>query len=122
MLPRSSGMARHPDIRIAMRTRVLIGAAALLLSSAVRTTAADAVEPRLDATAELGGLSPLYHRLQFGRDGTYFDYVKDGGQDVIFPFARLSMDLTVARHHVVFLYQPLELNTQVVLSQAVTVD
>jgi len=103
-----------------MRMLVSFGVA-LLLSSAIRTPDA-AAEPRLDATVELGGLSPLYHRLQFGRDGTYFDYVKDGGQDVIFPFARLSMDLAMGRHRVVFLYQPLQLDTQVVLPRAVTVD
>lgn len=90
--------------------------------STAGTPMAVAAEPRLDAAVELGGLSPLYHRLQFGRDGTYFDYVKQGGQDVIFPFARVSMDLGLSRHHVVFLYQPLELNTQVVLTQPLTVD
>ena len=104
-----------------MRTIVTFGVA-VLLSWAVRPPDAVAAEPRLDATVELGGLSALYHRVQFGRDGTYFDYVKNGGQDVIFSFARLSMDLEVGRHRVVFLYQPLELNTQVVLPRAVTVD
>jgi hypothetical protein len=94
----------------------------LLLSLPLGTRVAGAVEPRLEANVELGGLSPLYHRLQFGRDGTYFDYVKEGGQDVIFAFARVSMDLTLGRHHVVFLYQPLELDTQVVAPRAVTVD
>jgi hypothetical protein len=105
-----------------MRLSVSMGLAALSLWSVIRTRVAAAAEARLDATAELGGLSPLYHRLQFGRDGTSFDYVKDGGQDVIFPFGRLSMDLVMGRHHVVFLYQPLELDTQVVVPRAVTVD
>lgn len=105
-----------------MPKRVSVALTLLLLSAMVRTASEAEAAPRLDATVELGGLSPLYHRLQFGRDGTYFDYVKDGGQDVIFSFARLSMDLTQGRHHVVFLYQPLELNTQVVLPRDVTVD
>lgn len=104
-----------------MRTIVSLGLA-LLLSLAIRAPSAVAAEPRLDATVELGGLSPLYHRIQLGRDGTYFDYVKDGGQNVIFSFARLSMDLAMGRHRLVFLYQPLELNTQVVLPRALTVD
>jgi len=105
-----------------MRTPLSLAIATLSLGSVIGLPRAAEAAPRLDATVELGGLSPLYHRLQFGRDGTYFDYVKDGGQDVIFPFARLSMDLEMGRHRVVFLYQPLELNTQVVLPQAVTVD
>jgi len=74
------------------------------------------------ATADFGGLVPLYHHIQFGRDGTEFDYVADGGQDVIFPVGRLSVELQARRHHVTFLYQPLELNTQVVLDRPLTVD
>ncbi len=76
----------------------------------------------LDAVVELGALMPLYHHVQFGRDGTEFDYVGEGGQDVLFPFARLSMELQLSRHRVIFLYQPLELETKVVAERAVTVD
>lgn len=78
--------------------------------------------PSLDASLELGALSVLQHSIQFGRDGTRFNYVEQGGQDVLFPFWRLSGDLGLGRHHVVFLYQPLELNTQVVLERDVRVD
>jgi hypothetical protein len=74
------------------------------------------------ASVDFGGLLPLYHHIQFGRDGTEFDYVEDGGQDVIFPVGRLSVELQARRHHITFLYQPLELNTEVVLDRPVTVD
>lgn len=74
------------------------------------------------ALVELGGLLPLYHHIQFGRDGTEFNYVRDGGQDVIFPFARLSVEVRGGRHHVTLLYQPLELNSEVVLTRPLTVD
>jgi len=77
---------------------------------------------RLRASVELGGLDPLYHRVQFGRDGSEFDYVEDGGQDVIFPFARLNLQLEISRHRVVLLYQPIELNTRVTLTEALRVD
>jgi hypothetical protein len=77
---------------------------------------------RLHATIEVGALDPLYHRIQFGRDGTEFDYVRDGGQDVLFPFSRLDMRLDLGRHRVALLYQPLELTSKVTLSEPVTVD
>jgi hypothetical protein len=77
---------------------------------------------RLDANLEFGALDPLYHHVQFGRSGTEFDYVDAGGQDVIFPFARLSMLLGIRRHSIIFLYQPLDLRTQVTLSAPLTVD
>jgi len=77
---------------------------------------------RLHAGVEFGALDPLYHRIQFGQAGTEFDYVEDGGQDVLFPFARLSLLLELERHRVVLLYQPLELNTRVTLTEALIVD
>ena len=84
---------------------------------------ADSLKPvELRAITEFGGLVPLYHHIQLGRQGTEFNYVKDGGQDVIFPVARLSMELRADRHHVTFLYQPLELNSEVVLTRPLTVD
>lgn len=80
----------------------------------------DGVEAR--ALVDFGGLLPLYHHIQLGRDGTEFNYVKDGGQDVIFPVGRLSLEVRGRRHHVTFLYQPLVLDTEVVLKRPLTVD
>ena len=74
------------------------------------------------AIVDFGGLLPLYHHIQLGREGTEFNYVKDGGQDVIFPVGRLSIDLRAHRHHLTFLYQPLELDSEVVLKRPLTVD
>lgn len=73
-------------------------------------------------TGDYGGLAPLYHEIQLGREGTDFDYVGDGGQDVVFPIGRFSASLDMARHHVTLLYQPLELNTRVVLRERLVVD
>ncbi|MFH1808304.1 MAG: hypothetical protein ABIJ09_06160 [Pseudomonadota bacterium] len=78
---------------------------------------------QLSLHAELGFLASLSHTIQFGRDGTSFDYVQSGGQDVLFPFLRLSADLTLwKRHTVVFLYQPLDIKTRVLLDQDILVD
>jgi hypothetical protein len=73
--------------------------------------------------AELGSLLPMSHTIQFDRDGTRFDYVRDGGQDNMFLFARLSADVDLgARHTIVFFYQPLDLNTAVRLDDELIVD
>ena len=66
-----------------------------------------AIEP----TAELGFVAPLAHTIQLGRDGTEFDYVKEGGQDNLFLVSRWSLDLRIDRHTVTLLYQPLDLRT-----------
>jgi len=73
--------------------------------------------------AELGFLAVASHIVQLGNEGTRFDYRDDGGQDVLFPFFRLSTDLKFkGRHAIVFLYQPLKLTGETVLSQETTFD
>lgn len=63
------------------------------------------------------------HIVQLSNDGTRFDYRDEGGQDVLFPFFRLSTDLKFkGRHTIVFLYQPLKLTGETVLSQDTTFD
>lgn len=77
----------------------------------------------LRGVAELGFLAPLSHIIQFSRDGTRFDYVDEGGQDVLFPFGRLSLELGIGPSHgLVFLYQPLALRTQERLARDLVVD
>ncbi len=77
---------------------------------------------RIRAVAELGFLAVLSHKLQFGNDGTYFDYVREGGQDNLYAIARMSLELELKRRHTfVFLYQPLELVTSVALPRDVRI-
>ena len=87
---------------------------------------ADAAPPsklRLRADAELGFLAPVRHTVQFSEYGTRIDYRRDGAQDVLFPFARLSTTLRIReRHAVTLLYQPLELNTEAVARRDLVVD
>jgi len=74
-------------------------------------------------TAELGFLVVASHIVQLSNDGTRFDYRAEGGQDVLFPFFRLSTDLKFkGRHILVFLYQPLKLTGETVLSEDVVFD
>ena len=72
--------------------------------------------------AEVGFLAPLTHKIQSGTDGTYFDYVADGGQDLLFPVVRLSADADIGRSTVVLLYQPIQINTAVTFYDDVVED
>jgi len=72
---------------------------------------------------ELGFLAVLSHRIQFGRDATYFDLAGDGGQDNLFFVWRASIEVEVARrHNFTFLYQPLQIDSKVQLSRDLVVD
>ena len=78
---------------------------------------------QLKAVAEIGFLGVLDHKVQFGNDGTYFDYRKDGGQDVLFPIIRPSLELELKqRNTFIFLYQPLRIESQVYLDEDLIVD
>ena len=68
------------------------------------------------AVSEIGFASVLAHHIQLGQNGTYFDYVKDGGQDVLFPITRFSIEMDVnKRNTFILLYQPLLIETQAFL-------
>ncbi len=73
--------------------------------------------------AELGFLAALHHTVQFSQDGSRIDYVKDAGQDVLFPFARLGADLFLReRTAITLVYQPLRIVTQEVAPRDLTID
>lgn len=75
------------------------------------------------AEYEQGLVSVLSHTIQVGTNGTPFDYVEKGGQDVLLPFERLNIGAVIKdRHRVSFLYQPLEINTVVPFEGNVEVD
>ena len=77
----------------------------------------------LSATAEFGFLAVAGHHIQFSESGTYFDYVENGGQDILFAVGRVSADLQIRnRHSIVLLYQPLSLQTGALLDEDLSVD
>jgi hypothetical protein len=84
--------------------------------------AIQAASVQFRAVAETGFLSVLAHRIQFGEEGTYFDYVDNGGQDVLFPVPRLSAEMDIGRNTFILLYQPLRIETSDLLKKDVTVD
>ena len=50
---------------------------------------------RLEPTLEIGFLAPLSHKIKFGKDGTDFDYIGDGGQDNLFRYTRWEMNFRI---------------------------
>jgi hypothetical protein len=98
---------------------------AALLSIAVVSmpVTAFAKAPETVGTVELGYAAVMSHKIQNSKDGTKFDYVKNGGQDILFPFARADVTVrTSEKDRFVFLYQPLELNTRTVVRSDLRVD
>jgi hypothetical protein len=96
-------------------------------TSAVRAGGpAEADEPypvEVRAIAELGALGVLQHTYQAGSNGTLFDYKEEGGQNVLSPTGRLSAELELNDAHTfIFLYQPLQLTTDVVFRKPVVID
>jgi hypothetical protein len=77
----------------------------------------------IKAVAELGTLAPITHTIQFDKTGTVFDYVNEGGQDNLFLFSRISLEMAIDRKHtVILLYQPLTIETSVLLQNDLSLD
>ena len=77
------------------------------------------------AGVELGALQVIEHTIQFGKEarGTRFDYVRDGGQNILTRFERLSAEIHLKpRHTFIALIQPLTVVTDVVLEEDLIVD
>ena len=67
---------------------------------------------------EDGFIGVLYHHYSSGTGGTDFDFVRQGGQDVLFPYQRYSLDLVLGGHNrLTFLYQPLTISTRTVVGK-----
>lgn len=90
----------------------------LMLVAGLVPLAAQDAEPfiQIIPRAEIGTLAVLKHLYQSGDTvgaSTLFNYVTQGGQDILFPYQRYAVDVVLAgRHRVTLLYQPLTLNTR----------
>ena len=104
--------------------RSLAGTAlCLALASTVCAQAAPLVQTAFEA--EFGGLKVFTNSYRVGASGVAsdFDFVGQGGEEILFPFERLSAIFTVAGDHQLrFLYQPLQIDTEVTFRNAVTID
>lgn len=75
------------------------------------------------ANMEMGFLAVLNNKAQFSETGTYINYVKEGGQDVLFPVRRMSLELEINDKHIIsFLYQPLRLESTTTLDRDLIID
>jgi hypothetical protein len=89
----------------------------------IPATVLQSAEPVLTGHLEYGFLSVLSHKVQFGNDGTYFPYHEEGNQNTLFSIARMSLDWRLSdRSSLVFLYQPLALETRAVLRRDIRID
>ena len=67
---------------------------------------------RLEPTVEIGFLAPLSHKIKFGKAGTDFDYISDGGQDNLFRYTRWEMNFRGHnKHNFRLLFQPFDVTT-----------
>ena len=102
--------------------------AILTLTLAPPLSSQEAVDPkarnglRFRGIAESGFLTVLSHQVQFGKEGTDFDYVEAGGQDVLFPVSRFSLEAEAGRHTLILLYQPLVLESEEILRDDAVFD
>jgi len=79
------------------------------------------------AESELGVVKVNYHTILIGDEGsgtgTTFNYVTQGGQEILYRFERYNLGFIADdQHKFSFLYQPLEVNTEVVFKENVIVD
>lgn len=65
----------------------------------------------------------MANKIQFGKSGTMLDYRREGGENNLYRFKRLTAELNGRRrHNFIFLYQPLDVRTQALLDHDLTVD
>ena len=78
---------------------------------------------RFRTVAEFGFLNVISHTVKFSNSGTNFDYVEDGGQDVLFPVTRFSAEMDIGKCNTfILLYQPLQIATTTLLKNDLIVD
>lgn len=102
---------------------MLMAMLAVVLSGAMAQQNPAEAPLRVSVEAELGAVKVLHHTYQVGTDTTDFDFVKMGGQELLYPFQRMTVALGFGEgHQVRFLYQPLQLDTRIIAREAFTID
>lgn len=75
--------------------------------------------------SELGVVRIPYHTISIGDPATAstFDFVKEGGQEILYRFERYNLGMEInSKHRVSFLFQPLEIVTETVFKEERTID
>lgn len=98
-----------------MKTMWITGLLCALLTNAAYGTP--------QASVEVGALGIINHRIRLSKSGTLFDFKSQGGQENLYPFYRFQVAYSLSSGaSLLFLYQPLEINTSVTLKDAVIFD
>ena len=75
------------------------------------------ISPRVEQ-GYIGVLSHVYRVGSTANGNVDFNFLTQGGQDILFPYQRYSVDVVLAgQHRVTALYQPLTLNTRSVAAR-----
>jgi len=101
----------------------ILAAVALLALAGLVPLGAQEAEPFVQVVprAEFGFVAVLQHLYQSGESGSLFDYVTQGGQEILFPYQRYTADVVLGGRYVVtLLYQPLTFTTQTVVNRNTT--
>ena len=94
----------------------------LLLTSSVLAMA-QGTPVAVSLEAEAGAVKVLYHTYQVGATGYNFDFVNNGGQEILYPFQRFTATAGISdRHQVKFLYQPLTVVTGITAKESFNID
>lgn len=97
--------------------------ACLLLLSLHLNLRAEEKKNKVFGRFEYGFLAVLMHKSKWGKDGIEFNYPKSGGQDVLFPNWRVEAGWVFSKKHKLsFLYQPIFIQSEVVLTEDLKVD
>ncbi len=101
----------------------------VVVTSLVSLSAAESWLNRPDDPVQLfieteqGLVSVLSHTYQIGSAADTFDFRTQGGQEILFPFERYALGAELnERHRITFTYQPLNIVTDVVFQEDVTID
>ena len=87
---------------------------AILVLLSVSLTLLSAISFSPFVETEQGTIALLHHTYQNGTGGDDFDFIKQGGQNNLYPFSRYTVGATIAENHRLwFTYQPLLLQTSV---------
>ena len=117
-------MPKHKIMRIrSLLSLTILFAIAFSLSAQSVMTETKSKKIKFRAVAELGYLAVLKHNIQFSNSGTDINYVTDGGQDVLYPVSRLSLEMDWNKKNtLVFLYQPLSIKSSSLLERDLIID
>ncbi len=79
--------------------------------------------PLVKMSFELGYVGIYLHTIQFSSTGSNLNFITDGGQENLYPISKLSFEWKPAkRHSLIFLYQPLTIESQSILKKDLLVD